>query len=83
MLIANTIHTMSILPRQMVVWGCWESRTGPEWLPGPWGPGVAAGTSRLKKLPVAVEAGSVVEESFPKELDDKPEDPSVALPSEL
>lgn len=57
-LMANTIHTMSMRLRQMVMRDSGDSNVGPELLSGVQGSWVVAGTCLLRKLPLAVEAAS-------------------------
>lgn len=59
---ASTIHTMSILLKQMVMRDGGESTVGPELLPGVQGSWVVAGTCLFRKFLLAVEGGS---ELFP------------------
>lgn len=54
-LMANTIHTMSMRLRQMVMRDSGESKVGPELLSGVKGSSVVAGTCLFRKLPLAVE----------------------------
>lgn len=61
---ASTIHTMSILLRQMVMRDSGESTVGPELLSGVQGSWVVAGTCLFRKFPLAVDEGS---ELFPGE----------------
>lgn len=61
-LMANTIHTMSMRLRQIVMRDGGESKVGPELLSGVKGSWVVAGTCLFRKLPLAVEAAS---ERFP------------------
>lgn len=55
---ASTIHTMSILLKQMVMRDSGESTVGPELLSGVQGSWVVAGTCLFRKFPLTVEEGS-------------------------
>lgn len=60
-LMASTIHTMSILLKQMVMRDGGGSTLGPELLSGVQGSWVVAGTCLFRKFPLAVEEGSTTE----------------------
>lgn len=62
-LIANTIHTMSIMFRQMVVGDSWGLTVEPKLLPAAAGSLVVAGTCLLRKFPLSVEGAF---ELFPR-----------------